>query len=430
MLPKIKEDFLHYLWRAKKISQNDLITTDGQSIDVMDFGHYNTEAGPDFLNARIKIDGTLWAGNVEMHVFSSDWHKHRHQNDKAYENVILHVVYEHDIPVTLKNAVHPLPVLELKGKIPKSFLQNYQFLMNSKDSIPCRSCVKTIDYSRVQWWKYALAIERLQRKSLYIKDILEKSQGDWEETCYIAMARYFGASSNTLPFEMMASHTPYSLIMKNKDKKLSLEALFFGQAGMLHADYQDAYFRSLKEEYVFLQRKYQLNPIDPVLWKFGRLRPVNFPTVRIAQFAGFLHRSGFLFSEIREAENNTEIRSLFQSDTDPYWTTHYTFGKESSSLSKAISPAFTNILIINAVTPILYLYGKMTDQQKYIDKAVTFLEETQAEKNRITQMWTSLGMEIRSALDSQAWIELKTQYCQEFRCLSCRIGHEILSQSS
>lgn len=425
MQPRIKEDFLHYLWRTKKVAQNEMVTTEGQKIDVLAFGQYNTESGPDFFNAKIKIDDTIWVGNVEMHLFSSDWLKHQHQHDKAYENVILHVVYEHDATITLKNAIDPIPVLELKGKIPKSFMDNYQFLMNSQDIIPCQKWVKTIDNDRINLWKYTLTVERLHRKSLAIQDVFQKTNGDWEETLYITLARYFGAKTNTLPFEMLAMKTPLSLTLKNKDKTLSLEALYYGQAGMLNAHYEDDYFQNLKKEYAFLQKKYNLEPIDSVFWKFGRLRPINFPTIRIAQFVGVLQKVSFLFSVIKDTQNPKDIHKLFQIEINEYWSKHYRFGKESLHLSKTISPRFVDILIINAISPLLYLYGKTTNQEIYIDKAITFLEDTQGEKNNITDMWQSLGVDTQTAFDTQALIELKTHYCQEFRCLSCKIGHEI-----
>lgn len=405
-----------------------MVTTDGKSIEVLDFGQYNKESGPDFFHAKVNIGGTLWAGNVEMHVLSSDWIRHQHHHDKSYDNVILHVVYEDDAPVTLKNALTPIPVLELKGKIPKSFLDNYQFLMNSQDRIPCQNWVKNIDTSKINLWKYALTVERLHRKSLSVNEILNKNNGHWEETLYIILARYFGAKSNTIPFEMMAQNTPYSLVLKNKDKTSSLEALFFGQAGMLYADYKEDYFQKMKNEYTFLQKKYDLTPIDPVLWKFGRLRPVNFPTIRIAQFTGLLQKGSFLFSGIREAQTYDDIWKLLQSETNPYWDTHYRFGKESVFQSKSLSPAFADILIINAIVPVLYLYGKMTGQERYTDKAIDLLEDTKGEQNHITQMWKSLGADVRTAFDTQALIELKTRYCQEFKCLSCTIGHEILGK--
>ncbi len=429
MQPRIKEDFLHYLWRTKKIAPNNLMTTDGILIEVLDYGKYNTESGPDFFNAKVKIGDTLWVGNVEMHILSSDWLRHQHQHDKAYDNVILHVVYEHDASITLKNAIHPLPVLELKGKIPKSFFDNYQFLMASQDDIPCQSLIHTLDKDKINLWKYTLMVERLRHKSLTIEETFCKTNEDWEETLYITLARYFGAKTNTQPFEQMASMTPLSLVHKNRDKTTSLEALFYGQAGMLQAQYDDEYFQILKNEYEFLQKKYNLQSVNPVMWKFGRLRPINFPTVRIAQFVGLMQKVSFLFSTVQNISSNKDIQDIFQTEVNEYWVNHYRFGKTSPSLSKTLSSGFIDILIINAITPILYLYGKKTGQEVYIDKAITLLEDTKGENNNIIYQWKSLGLSAKSALDTQALLELKTHYCQEYKCLSCKIGHEILGKN-
>ncbi|MBK8670909.1 MAG: DUF2851 family protein [Saprospiraceae bacterium] len=424
----IKEDFLHYLWRAKKIPPHHYVTTDGRSLEILDFGIYNTDAGPDFFNAKIKVDNTIWAGNIEMHVFSSDWKKHKHQHDKAYENVILHVVYENDHPIRQsENEPTPIPTLELKGKIPRIYLENYLTLVQSTLDIPCSTLIRAVDKDKIALWKYTLTVDRIHQKATAAEEIYRSAGNDWEETLYIMLARYFGSKVNTEPFERLARSLPLSIINKNKDKKETLEALLYGQAGMLMAHYQDEYFTSLKKEYIYQQKKYNLTPTDPVAWKFSRLRPMNFPTVRIAQFAGLLYRVTFLFSQVKEAETPAEIRKMLVSGVSEYWIDHYRFEVPAVPVLKNTGQDFIDSLMINAISPVLYLYGKMNDDERYIQKAISILEHTAGEQNQITELWKSVGIPTGSAFDSQALIHLKNQYCNEFRCMACKIGNEIMN---
>jgi len=424
----IKEEFLHFLWRTKKISPQNLQTTDGRKIDVLDFGVYNVDSGPDFFNAKINIEGTIWAGNIEMHVFSSDWQKHKHQHDKAYENVILHVVYENDKETILSNEKTSIPTIELKGKIPKSYTDNYLTLMQSKASIPCQQLISYCAREKIELWKYTLTIDRLYHKSQQVADILISTGNDWEETLYIILARYFGAKVNTEPFERLARSLPLSVINKNKDKRHTLDAIFFGQAGMLMANYDDEYFVRLKKEYLFQQKKYGLKPIDPVAWKFSKMRPMNFPTVRIAQFSGLMYRVTFLFSQIREAKHPLEIRSMLHSEVTEYWYDHYRFGTLSSPIKKNTSNDFVDLLLINAIAPVLYHYGRCIGDEKYIDVAIKLLEDIGSEKNSVIDLWKQLGIPSKSSFDSQALIHLKNMYCNKFKCLSCKIGNEIMNR--
>jgi hypothetical protein len=421
----IKEDFLHYLWRIKKIPLA-LETTDGRAVEILEFGVYNLDSGPDFFNAKIKLEDTVWVGNIEMHVFTSDWKKHGHQCDKAYDNVILHVVYEDDRYDIPKVANQVVPTVALKGKIPKIYLDNYLNLVQSITDIPCKNMISSVAPSKIDLWKYTLSVERLHSKSLTVIEILKTTNYDWEETLYIMLARYFGAKVNIEPFEMLARSLPLSIINKNKDKRETLEALIFGQAGMLMANYEDEYFLSLKKEFQHQQKKYNLKPIDPVAWKFSKLRPMNFPTVRLAQFAGLLYRVTFLFSQIKETEIMDDIKKMLFSKASDYWDDHYRFGTVSTSSNKQTSSDFIDLLLINAVSPLLYTYGLLNDDQKYIDKAIQILENTQGETNHITKLWKSLGISTKSAFDTQALIHLKQNYCHEHKCLSCKIGHEIM----
>lgn len=424
----IKEEFLHFLWRTKKIQPEHLITTDGRIIDILDYGTYNVDSGPDFFNAKINIEGTVWAGNIEMHVFSSDWKKHKHQHDKAYENVILHVVYENDKDIWLPNENENIPTIALKGRIPKSFADNYLTLMQSKALIPCQSLISSVALEKIELWKYTLTIDRLYHKSLQVADILLSTGNDWEETLYIMLSRYFGAKVNTEPFERLARSLPLNIINKNKDKRDTLDALFFGQAGMLMANYEDDYFVGLKKEYQFQQKKYSLKPIDPVAWKFSKMRPMNFPTVRIAQFSGLMYRVTFLFSQIREATQPMEIRNMLHSEVTEYWYDHYRFGTPSSPIKKTTSNDFVDLLLINAIAPVLYHYGRCSSEEKCIDMAIKLLEDIGSEKNSIIDHWKQLGIPSKTAFDSQALIHLKNNYCNEFKCLSCKIGNEIMNK--
>ena len=424
----IKEEFLHFLWRTKKIQPEHLVTTDGRMIDILDYGTYNVDSGPDFFNAKINIEGTVWAGNIEMHVFSSDWNKHKHQQDKAYENVILHVVYENDKNIWMPYENTHIPTIALKGKIPKSFADNYLSLMQSKAVIPCQGLISTVALEKIDLWKYTLTIDRLYHKSQQVSDILISTGNDWEETLYIMLARYFGAKVNTEPFERLARSLSLTIINKNKDKRDTLDALFFGQAGMLMANYEDEYFVKLKQEYLFQQKKYGLKPIDPVAWKFSKMRPMNFPTVRIAQFSGLMYRVTFLFSQIREATHSSEIRNMLHSEVSDYWYDHYRFGTASAPIKKNTSGDFVDLLLINAIAPVLYHYGRSIGDEKYIDVAIKLLEDIGAEKNSVIDHWKQLGIPSKSAFDSQALIHLKNMYCNELKCLSFKIGNEIMNR--
>ncbi|MGB4959749.1 MAG: DUF2851 family protein [Saprospiraceae bacterium] len=424
----IKEDFLYYLWRTKRIGSQSWTTTDGREVEIVDFGTLNEDAGPDFFNAKVLIDGTVWAGNVEMHVFSSDWKQHQHHHNSAYDNVILHVVYEDDAPVQTKDGLRAIPALELKGKIPKIYLTNYLQLVQSNDAIPCQNMIAKVDQAKIGLWKYTLAIERLHAKSQNVAEILSGTGTDWEETLYIMISKYFGSKVNTIPFERLAKSLPLSILQKNKDKPVTIEALIFGQAGMLLADYKEPYFEQLKEEYSFQQKKYRLKHIDPISWKFSKLRPMNFPTVRLAQLASLLSTSISLFSKIKECEKTSEIKALFTCQTNSYWDTHYRFGTTSAMLAKNFGTDYIDLILINVVSPILYHYGKTTDDATYIDRAIAILESTKGENNAIIKLWKSLGIPTKTAFDTQALIHLKNNYCKEYQCLSCKIGHDIMSK--
>lgn len=422
----IKEDFIHFLWKTKKLPYVQYTSTDGREIEILEWGTHNLDSGPDFFNAKISIDGTIWAGNVEMHVFTTDWLKHRHQNDKAYDNVILHVVFEDDY-VKTGDVLSSIPILELKGKIPKIYLDNYLNLIQSNDSIPCARLIHNVDKQKIQLWVYTLMIERLSMKAKSVTYLWDICLHDWEETLYILLARYFGSRVNTEPFERLARSLPLNIILKNKDKRNVLDALIFGQAGMLEANYTDPYFLELKAEYQFQRKKYQLTPIDGVSWKFSKLRPVNFPTLRLAQFSGLMYKVSFLFSQIKEAENPKEIRSILKATTHEYWKTHYTFDTQSAAKDKNMGNDFIDLLLINAIAPLLFYYGQVNENDHFRDMAISILEDIPPEKNSIINMWSELDIKAKSAFDSQALLQLKNNYCDQFKCLSCKIGSDIMN---
>jgi len=427
LISPISEDFLHYIWKTKKLNTDSLVTTTGRPLQIIDFGVHNSDSGPDFFNGKVKIDDTVWAGNIEMHIRSSDWYRHNHQSDRSYNNVILHVVFEHDKEIVLNDG-NVLPCLELKGRIPKIFLDNYLQLSQSVDRIPCERNIQSVDKDKISLWKYSLILDRFERKTKLIQELLHESQNDWEQTLYVMIARYFGSKVNAEPFERLARTTPLNIVLKNRDKADALDALFFGQAGMLKANYKDAYYNSLQKEYQYLAKKYDLKPIDAVAWKFSRLRPPNFPTVRMAQLSALLHKSEGIFSKIKSLDDINKIRSIFEITPNTYWDNHYKFDAPSASASKQLSQSFIDLLLINAVAPVLFYYGKSTGDEVYTDKALRLLESLPPEQNSITRLWSELGLKSKTAFDAQSLIHLKTSFCDLKRCLNCKIGHEILGK--
>ncbi|MEE9440006.1 MAG: DUF2851 family protein [Saprospiraceae bacterium] len=425
--PIIREDLLYYLWKTKRFDNNNLVTTSGQTVRIIDFGHQNYDAGPDFSNARIVIDDIEWVGNAEMHVYSSDWERHGHDLDIAYDNVILHIVFEDDKEVRTTTE-QLIPCIELKNLINPTIKSNYAKLINNHSWIPCEKSLNTVPLHTTSFWLQRLIAERLESKSEYLKTILEQTNNNWEETTYIFLARYMGARVNVEPFEILAKNLPLSTIIKNKDNMIKIEALLFGQAGMLNANYLDDYFVQLKNEYQFLSKKYSLKNIPSVSWKFARMRPAGFPTIRIAQFAAIMYNTSHLFSAILNSESIDEIINIIKVTPNEYWNDHYRFGKVSIQREKTIGDSFIKSIIINVICPILFLYGKSIGQDKYCERAIAYLENLKSEKNAIVSKYKTLGISCKSAADSQALLQLKKQYCDKKKCLSCRIGNKIISK--
>ena len=426
----ITEDLLHYVWKFRLFNRMGLRTTDGEEIEVFSAGMAHTDGGPDFQNARIRIGETTWAGNVELHVSSADWNRHGHQTDGAYGSVILHVVYKDDQPVIMPDG-RKVPTLELYNRIPDELYQRYHYLVFSNQAfIPCEATLKTVDDITMRNWLTRVLVERLEKKSAVVIEALAVNRGDWEETFYRLLAANFGFKVNALPFEMMAKSLPQIILAKHKNYPLQIEALIFGQAGFLEDDFVDEYPRKLKEEYNFLRKKHKLTPVEKHLWKFLRMRPQNFPTIRLAQFAALVINSNHLFSKILEVKDVTQLRDLFaNAKVHPYWDTHFRFDVESKSSPKKMGASAVDILLLNTVAVTLFTYGKHLQKQYYISRALALLEYLPGEKNNITDDFVTFGVKSTTAFDSQALLELKNSYCNYKKCLQCAVGNKVLKLS-
>ena len=423
----MKELLLHYVWQHRLFDTDMLCTTDGRRVEVIDVGKVNTDAGPDFFNAKIKIDQTLWAGNVEIHTNSSVWEKHLHHQNKAYDNVILHVVENADCLVYRMDG-EIIPQLELK--FPTSLLDNYSHLITNKMWVPCAQKIHTVPSVIIQSWKNTLLTERLEQKISAINNLLETTNNHWEEAFYIIFARNFGFATNSHAFELLAKSLPLSVLARHKDRLLAVEAMLFGQAGFLNVDVDDLYFKELKHEYNFYKSKFSLVPIDASLWKLLRLRPVNFPYVRIAQFASIIHKSSKLFSKILENPTVENLSLLFECKSSSYWDNHYQFGSPTKHIVKHLGSQSIHSLIINTVVPFLFAYSTQIDDDKMKECAIQLLEQLPSEKNAIVTNWKELKISSNTAFDSQALLQLKNEYCDNKKCLRCRIGHKLLTNLS
>lgn len=419
----MKEEFLQYIWQFQLLNQ-DLKDTNGESIEIISPGTINADAGPDFFNAKIKIDHTIWAGNIEIHVNTSDWENHNHHNDDAYKNVILHLVYNHDIDYFPGD----IPVCEMNFN--ENIYLTYEILKESNLKIPCAEYFTGVDDFTFNSWLEVLLIERLQEKVMPFNELYERIHS-WEEVLYIKLSGAMGLKVNVTPFEMVARKTPLKILAKHKDKLIQLEALLFGQAGFLQNDkIEDVYYNNLKREYSLLKSKYELRSIDKYLWKFLRLRPSNFPTLRIAQLAALIHKSTGLFSKLLKATSFEQIESLLSVEASAYWKTHYNFQKQSDSRVKSLGKDYMRLLSINVIVPILFAYGEAKQEQKYKDKAIDLLHQIKAESNTIIKDWEKLGIKTQNASQTQALLQLRNKYCNHRKCLNCRIGNLILKQNS
>lgn len=427
-LLSMTENFLHYIWKYRLFDNKVLRTSDNEKLDIIKPGDHNTDEGPDFTNARIKIGGTTWAGNVEIHIDASDWEKHRHHKDKAYDNIILHVVYNNNF-TACRNNYESIPVLEIRDLIPSHIHRKYTSLLQNKNWIPCQSLLRQCENAVVISWLDRLLVERLERKSEYISTLLKHYRNDWEQAFYMHLARNFGFSLNAEPFEMLAKSTPLKYLSKHRNNFFLLEAMLFGQSGLILKPSREKYENDLITEYSYLRQKLNLKPIEGHLWKFLRLHPSGFPTLRIAQFASLMHKSTHLFSSILEAKKIQDIESMLDVDCSGYWETHYVFGKPSPRRSKKIGKASVDIILINTVIPFLFVYGTIMKEERFRERAFRFLEQLDGEKNSIITKWKLSGMPVNTASNTQALLELKNNYCSAKLCLNCAIGNNILRKS-
>ncbi len=421
----MQEDFLHHLWKFKLYDFQELKTEQGQEIKVISPGWHNRDAGPDFLNARVEIDGILWVGNIEIHCHSKDWKKHGHDNDPAYQNIILHIVFEYDEKNDLP-ALHNIPVLSLKNRINEDMHARYLQFMQTEQWIPCEKLIHKIERIRFEMWIERLLIEKIETKTNLILKRLEQNTFNWEQTFYEFLASNFGFKINSTGFEMLAKSLPIKYINKHKNNLYQIEALLFGQAGMLDQNFEEEYPKKLKNEYYFLKNKFQLSSIESHLWNYLRLRPNNFPSIRIAQFASFLNHSQSLFSSVIYADSIQSLREIFQTQPSPYWNSHFMLDKPSTFSSKKIGNQSIDLLIINTVIPFQFLYGKLNDNKELMNKSLQFMDCINGEKNSITQHFNQIGINSTTAYRTQALIHLKNEYCNKKRCLDCAIGASII----
>ncbi len=423
----MKEDILQYIWKFQYYNNSNLLSTDGDAIQVIHPGAHNTNQGADFTQAKIKINDTVWAGNIEIHINSSHWNLHKHSSDNNYNNVILHVVWHNDTAIKDGNG-NNLPTIELRDRVSKILLDRYRQLMETAQFIPCEKQAYELNELVLDNWKQRLVAERLMARSAGVLRILQETNYHWEETFWWLIAANFGLKVNSDVFQKVAKTLPATILAKHKNSIIQLEALLFGQAGLLNNSFTEKYPQMLQKEYCFYQKKYGLQPVDETL-HFLRMRPANFPTVRLAQLAMLIHASEHLFSKIKEANSVAEIKKMLSVTANDYWHYHYVFDEESDYREKTLGKQMIDNIIINTIVPILFSYGLHHQEEYMKEKAIRWLEEIAPEKNTITKAFEQLDFSNKSAFDSQAFIQLKNDYCNNIKCLQCSIGNSILKAS-
>ncbi len=421
----MNEEFLHYIWKYRLIDTENLLSDDGQNIEILSPGFQNFDEGPDFCNARIKINNTLWAGNIEIHIKSSDWKKHKHHLNKKYDNIILHVVYEQDT-VIKRNNNQPITTITLKNRIDTNLYDRYKKLLTEKTWIPCEKNLIYVDNELFNIWKEKLLIERLYRKSKDIETIFTNNLNDWEQTFYEFISTNFGFKINATAFRLLTKSLPLKVLAKHKDSLFQIEALLFGQAGFLDKNFDDEYPKTLKKEYAFLKHKYSLKPINSSIWLTFKIRPNNFPHLRLAQFAAFIYHCSALFSKVTKTSDVKDFFLFFAYPCSDYWKTHFTLDKKSNVKVKSIGKSAVENIIINTFIPFLFAYGNIKKEENIKEKALIFLSKIKPEENSIIKKWHSLKIKAINAVDTQALIELFNTYCTTKKCLSCMIGDNLL----
>lgn len=423
----MQEAFLHYIWKHSKFTTKKLLTTSQEAVTILSLGQHNHHAGPDFFNAKIQIGDQLWAGNVEIHSNASDWYVHNHEQDKNYDNVILHVVWQHDTEIFRKdNTV--LPTLELKNYVNASLLNNYKQLFNTPNTwINCENQFPDVSNFLLDNWLERLYFERLENKSVLVEQLLTKSKNNWEAVLFTLLAKNFGLKVNAQAFLSIAQSIDFSIIRKLQSKPQQLEALFFGQAGLLEDAIQEPYYQGLVKDYTFLKQKFQLKNQAITPLQFFRLRPPNFPTIRLSQLAILYHTQQSLFASIIDCKTLEDFYKLFTVSTASFWESHYTFEKASRKSKKTTTKAFIDLLLINTVLPVRFSYDKHQGKTDN-DTIVAIMQQIRSEKNSIVNRFKQLKKLPDTALNSQALLELKTNYCDKNKCLQCAVGNTVISQ--
>ena len=438
------EKLLQYCWKHRILPEGELRTADGESIEIVDTGLLNTDAGPDFFNARLRIGDRLLAGNVEIHVRRNDWYAHGHDRDAAYDNVILHVVdAQSNGPEDADSAIRTregriLP--EVKISVPEEIRANYRELLSEDSYPPCYKIIPNVTPLSMHSWMAALQTERLKQKTEAIAERVSMLKGDWEHAYFITLARSYGFGSNSDALEQWARNMPMTSVAHHRDNLFQIESIFFGQAGMLNIaavrerlqleTAADEYFQRMQSEYEYLKHKFQMTDKYAPQWKYMRMRPQNFPTIRIAQLARLYYERRTSLSQLIECDTIDKLRKMFHCGVSDYWQTHYTFGHESQPSAKQLSAASISLLMINCAIPMIFAYGRQTGSEALCNRALDLLESLPPENNTITRMWKQVGLESRSAGDTQALIQLKKQYCDRKDCLQCRIGYEYMKLKS
>lgn len=420
------EDFLYYIWKYQKFDKKPIKTSQGEPIAIIRQGNLNTDSGPDFHDARLYIGEQLWAGNIEIHIKSSDWYKHRHQEGKAYQNVILHVVYEEDKAV-INQEGKSIPTLELKGKIDISLYHKYQELVRGIGNIACENQWDKVDDFIKESMLERVLVERLEQKSNTIIKLWNANKKDWSETFYQWLTQAFGLKVNQEPMLMLAENLPSKLLAKHRSNLNQVEALLYGVSGLLDGE-KDEYAQSLQKEFNFLKAKYQLVKLDKVIWKFARLRPPAFPTLRLAQLAYLFSSKDNLFSEILSKGDLGDLEKLLETNPSEYWQNHYRFGKVTERKIGGIGEAFKRTLVVNVIVPFLFAYGDVKGEGFYKQRAMDLLDQMEPESNKVTKLYENFGLKIPSSFHSQSVLQLHKSYCQPKKCLNCAIGTNLVAQ--
>ena len=422
----MREDLLQYIWKFQYFNSNELQTINGDVIQVIHAGTHNLNQGPDFLEAKIKINNTIWAGNIELHINSSHWNLHNHSSDSNFNNIILHVVWNHDIEIKDVNG-NNLPTIELQNRVSKLLLEKYRKLMEETHFISCENQLDNLNELTLSSWKQRLVAERLISRSERIIGILKETNFHWEETFWWLIAANFGLKVNSEMFMKMAKTIPVATLAKHKNNIIQIEALLFGQARLLSGEFTEKYALMLQKEYRFYQKKYQLKPVEGEI-HFLRMRPANFPTIRLAQLAMVIQQSEHLFSKIKETDSVADLKKMFNVATNDFWNYHYSFEQETAFKIKNLGKQMIDNIIINTIVPIVFSYGLHNNDETYKEKAISWLEDISPEKNSITEGFVNIGFPNKNAFDSQALLQLKNEYCDHKYCLQCAIGNSILKR--